>query len=177
MATLIEILQFSVGREADAIHHLKTEAEVWETFEKYAYVSPNGADGSLVLDRQPTDEERAAGFELKKVQARKLVGHMSPKRETWRAYQTAKRRASLLLTARHLLALGDGAVPDWSAVRKALGAGRLSHHLRRGQRAPSLCGAAMRYLRELANRLERAPERFVDVDVWARERAERSVDA
>jgi hypothetical protein len=62
-----------------------------------------------------------------------------------------------------ILKLGGGGVPDLRAVRSAIKEGKLSHHAHRSK-VRSLCFKAYRYLRKLTNRLDRAPERFGQVE-------------
>ena len=170
MATLTEIVQFYVAREAASIHTIKTEAAVWRTVETLAYVAP---DGTIERKRPEGFGDPGSGWQLKRVELREQVGHISPSHPNWAAYRRAKRRASLMLTARLLVALGEGAVPAPDAVRHARRQGLLSHHAGRGRRVASHVAAAHRALRKLANRAERAPGRFADVDAWvAARRAE-----
>ncbi len=168
MASLTEIVRFYVAREAASIHTLKTEAAVWRTSERFAYVAP---DGTTRFERPEEFGAPGAAWEFKKVELREQVGHISPRHKSWPAYRRAKRRASLMLTARLLLKVGSGSVPTPAEVRAARKAGLLSHHAGRGRRASSHVAAAHRALRKLANRAERAPERFAGVDAWATETA------
>jgi hypothetical protein len=80
-------------------------------------------------------------------------------------YQAARHEASLLLTARRLLKIGGGGLPERTAVRAAVREGALRQHAKRGQ-ARRLANQAYRYLHKLMNRLERAPERFQAVEQW-----------
>jgi hypothetical protein len=163
MATLKEIVQFYVAREATSIHTLKTEAISWRTVEAFAYVS---ADGVVQSERPEAFGTPGSGWEFKKVERREQTGYINPRHPSWPAYRRAKRRASLMLTARLLLKLGAGTVPSPDAVRHARREGLLSHHAGRGRRAASHVAAAYRALRKLANRAERASERFAGVDAW-----------
>lgn len=168
MASLTEIVRFYVAREAASIHTLKTEAAVWRTSERFAYVAP---DGTTRFERPEDFGAPGAVWEFKKVELREQVGHISPRHESWPVYRRHKRQASLMLTARLLLKVGSGSVPTSAEVRAARKAGRLSHHTGRGRRAASHVASAYRALRKLANRAERAPERFAGVDAWAAETA------
>lgn len=163
MVTLVEIVQFLVHREAAGIFALKTDGLVRETIEKFASVSP---DRKSIRSRRPTDAELDAGWRWERVRIERLVHHIAPTHPRWREYQTARNRASMLLTARLLLKLGDGQLPDPSVVREAIRRGELSHHIRLGQRPWSVCAKALRILRKLAHRLDRAPHRFDPVVAW-----------
>lgn len=98
-----------------------------------------------------------------------------PRHPDWAAYRAAKRRASLLLTARLLLKVGGEATPSREDVDAALAAGRLSHHARAGRASRGLAFAALRSLRKLEHRLERHPERFAPVGAWLAAREARHV--
>jgi hypothetical protein len=104
--------------------------------------------------------------------AEKVIAAMSPRHPSWRAYRSAQQRVSLLLTARRLLKLGTGTIPDLPALRLALRIGELSQHVHLGQRPRTLATKALRSLRKLDNRRLRAPERFAEVATWCAERAQ-----
>jgi hypothetical protein len=151
MVTITEAIQYFVREQSRRIHEIKTAAITREPMEKFAYVSPDGKTVSL--------NREGDGWKMQKVVYEKITGHISPRHSDWRAYQSARNLASMLLTARLILKLGGGDVPPLVEVREALREGRLAHHARRG-RARSLAFKAHRYLRKVSNRLNRAPERF-----------------
>ena len=158
MVSITDVIKCQVAMQSQEIHRLKDATLEIQAVEKYVYFS---ADKKAMCNTRPTPAEMAAGWKLEKVSHQQVLRHISPKHPDWNRYCAAKRRASLLLTARLLLKLDTGAVPELSIVRKQL----LQNHARRGQ-ARSLCFAAYRHLRKLNNRLERAPEKFRYVSQW-----------
>ena len=151
MVTITEAIQHCVREQSQKIHEIKTAAITRQPMEKFAYLSP---DGKTISNHREAD-----GWKMQKVIYEKITGHISPRHLDWQAYQSARNLASMLLTARLILKLGSGDVPEIGAVRNALREGRLAHHARRGH-ARSLVFKAYRYLRKVSNRLNRAPERF-----------------
>ena len=161
MVTLTEAVQFAVRKQALAIHDMKMAARVVESYDKYGYVSP---DGSSISSKRPSDPEKA-DWKPGKIKCEKVVAHMSPKSGQWRQYRAAQRRVSLLLTARLILKCGGNSVPSFKELQAALREGSISHHARRG-RWNQLAFKAYRYLKKLANRLERRPEAFSEAEVY-----------
>jgi hypothetical protein len=151
MVTITQVIQHLVGEQSRKIYEIKTAAITRQPMEKFAYVSP---DGKTISDHREGD-----GWKMQKVVYEKITGHISPRHPGWQAYQSARNFASLLLTARLILKIGNDDVPEISALRQALREGRLSHHAHRGH-ARSLAFKAYRFLRKISNRLNRAPERF-----------------
>lgn len=167
MVSIIDVIKCQVAMQSQEIHSLKAAALETRTVEKFLFVSP---DKKTMRSTRPTQAEIDAGWKLEKVNYRQVFRHISPKHPDWNRYRAAKHRASLLLTARLLLKLGAGTVPELSIVRKQLSKQSLQNHAHRGQ-ARSLCFAACRQLRKLNNRLERAPERFSYVNEWLQNQA------
>ena len=162
MVNITDAIKHAVCSQAERIQRIKAAALKVQPAEKYVYVSP---DGKITQQRRPTKEEYLTGWRMTAVSYDKVIEHISPRHPQWQLYQAARRRASLLLTARLLLKLGGESVPDISVVRRALKEGRLNRHAsNRGSR--SLSFAAFRYLRKLDNRLQRAPEKFSGVEAW-----------
>src|SRR5262249_16346377 len=159
MVTLTHAIRYAIAQQARAIHDLKTSARVVEPYEKYGYLSP---DGKCFSTRRPSDPEKA-DWKLSKVKGEKVTAHMSRKSAQWQQYRAARRRASLLLTARLILKCGGEAVPSIQELRAALRSGGISHHARRGC-SNRLAFKAYRYLRKLANRLERKPGAFAEAE-------------
>jgi hypothetical protein len=158
MVTLTQAVQNAITKQARAIHDLKMADRVVESYQKYGYLSPDGTSFSA---RRPSDPEKS-DWKPGKFSGEKVVAHMSPKSARWRQYRAARSQASLLLTGRLILKCGGEAVPSIGELRIALGEGEISHHARRGcQRR--LAFKAYRYLKKLANRLERRPEVFAEV--------------
>jgi hypothetical protein len=170
MVSITDAIKCQVAMQSQEIHRLKAAALETRAVKKYLYIS---ADGKTMRSKRPAPEEVDAGWKLEKITCQQVLRHISPKHPDWNRYRSAKRRASLLLTARLLLKFGAGAVPELSIVRKQLSAPSLQNHARRGQ-ARSLCFAAYRYLRKLSNRLERAPEKFSYVNEWLQNQTDAS---
>lgn len=160
MVTIKEIIQYYISKQSSALHQLKNEGLERQTIERFAYISP---DGKHFRNNLPACN--ADAWRYGKVTFVKLSGFISPKHARWRDYQIAKRQASLLLTARRILKLSQESVPEIKSVRDDLKAGRLSDHAN-NKRAGALALRAYRYLRKIKNRLERGPQRFVDVESW-----------
>ncbi len=154
MVSITQTVQYLVKEHSRKIHTIKMEAITRQTLEKLVYVS---SDGKSQSDEQPEKDALANGWKIEKVTYEKIVGHISPAHPSWPKYHAMRRHASVLLTARLLLKEGRGEPPALSSVRAALSEGRLAHHARRG-RARGLCYRALRYLRKLNNRLQRAPQ-------------------
>jgi len=165
MVTITSAVHYAIARQARVIHDLKSAALSVEAYEKYCYVSP---DGKSFSTRRPADPEKA-DWKLTKVRGERVVRHISPKSAEWRQYCTARNHASLLLTARLILKRGNEAVPSMAELRHALGDGGISHHARRGH-SRRLAFKSYRYLRKLANRLERKPEAFGEAESWVARR-------
>lgn len=165
MVSITQTVQYLIQQQSKRIRTIKMDAITRQTLERYVYVSPDGESQS---DERPDKEEFAAGWKMEKVTCEKIIGHIAPKHPSWPKYQAMRQHASVLLTARLLLKEGRGEPPDLSAVRRALSEGRLAHHARRG-RARGLCYRALRYLRKLNNRLQRAPELLKEVELWCDE--------
>jgi len=168
MVTITEAVQFAVRRQALAIHDMKMAARVVESYDKYGYVSP---DGSSISSKLPSDPEKA-DWKPGKIKCEKIVAHMSPKSSQWRQYRAAQCQVSLLLTARLILKCGGETVPSINDLRAALGQNRIGHHCRPGRRN-QLAFKAYRYLKKLANRLERRPEAFSEAEVYLESIADR----
>jgi hypothetical protein len=162
MVTITDAIKHAIGSAAKEIQHLKTSALKVQRVKSHVYASP---DGKTTRKQRPTKEEYSAGWRMIEVDFDRVIEHISPRHPDWRRYQAARRRASLLLTARIILKLGGESVPDLSVVRRGLKDGRLTSHAS-PRRARSLTFAAWRYLRKLANRLERAPDKFSVVEAW-----------
>ena len=162
MVNITDAIKHAVCSQAERIQRIKAAALKLLPTEKYVCMSP---DGKAMRPGGPTKEEHAAGCRMTKVSYEKVIAHISPRHPEWGRYQSARRQASLLLTARLLLKLGGESLPDLSCVRRALKDGRLNRHSN-SSRARSLTFAAWRYLRKLENRLRRAPEKFSVVEGW-----------
>jgi len=168
MVTITEAVQFAVRKQALAIHDMKMAARAVESYDKYGYVSP---DGSSISSKRPSNPEKA-DWKPGKIKCEKVVAHMSPKSAQWRQYRAAQCRVSLLLTARLILKCGGNSVPSFKELQAALREGSISHHARRGRRN-QLAFKAYRYLKKLANRLERTPEAFSEAEVYLESIADR----
>lgn len=169
MVTLVNIIQFTIKQQAVRIHEIKFANLVEEEVTTLAYVSP---DGQSFRIKRPKDPSQAAQWTRKKVIYIKLTGHLTPKNPHWAEYQIAKRWVSVLLTARHLLKIGNGDVLERDAFFQAVRSGQLRHHVRKTQHPRQIAIKAHRLLRKLKNRLERAPERFAEVEAWMQRLAE-----
>jgi hypothetical protein len=162
MVTITDAIKHAVAARAGEIHRIKSDALLIQELEELVCVSP---DGKTLRKGRPTREEYAAGWRMAGRKLEKVVSHISPRHPSWGRYKSAKRQASLLLTARLLLKLGGGSVPDLSQVRREVRKEDLNHHARR-RAYRSVVNAAFRYLRKLDNRLRRAPDRFAVVETW-----------
>jgi hypothetical protein len=156
MVTITDVIKYQVAMQSQEIYRLKATALETQPIEKYQYIS---SDGKTKLDKRPEPTLAAEGWKMEKIIVERVVQHISPKHPSWQRYLAAKHRASLLLTARLLLKLGSGEVPDLPSIRQMLLNPHLCSHAHRGQ-ARSLCFSAYRYLRKMNNRLNRAPEKF-----------------
>jgi hypothetical protein len=161
MVTLTEAVKFAVRKQALAIHDMKMAARVVESYDKYGYVSP---DGSSISAKRPSEPEKA-DWKPGKIRCEKVVAHMSPKSSRWQQYRAGQRQSSLLLTARLILKCGGDSVPSFKELQAALREGSISHHAHR-RRRNQLAIKAYRYLKKLANRLERRPEAFSEAEVY-----------
>jgi hypothetical protein len=161
MVTLTQAVQFGVRKQALAIHDLKASARVVEPYEKYGYVSPDGRSFSA---KRPSDPEKA-DWKPSRFAGEKVVAHMSPRSHDWARYRSFQNQASLLLTSRLILKCAGDAVPSIQEFRAALREGKITHHARPGHRN-RLAFKAYRYLKKLANRLERRPEAFAEAQTW-----------
>src|SRR5882724_10229512 len=104
MVVLTQVIQYYVRKQSEEIHRLKSEGLVIETLEKIAYISP---DEKSFINRGSRKLEKAAGWKLAKVKFDRRTGYMSPKHPQWLLYLAAKKRTSMLLTARHILKSND----------------------------------------------------------------------
>ncbi len=163
MVTLVNIIQFAIKQQAMRIHEIKFAELVEEEVTVLAYVSP---DGTSFRIKRPKDPNQAALWTRKQVTYIRKTGHLTPKNPRWAEYQIAKRWVSVLLTARHLLKIGNGDALERDAFFQALQSGQLRHHVRKTQHPRQIAMKAHRLLRKLKNRLERAPERFAEVEAW-----------
>jgi hypothetical protein len=156
MAKLTNITKELIRCESERIRRLKLDALEVEERQKYVYSSP---DGKTTRDKRITAAEYAEGWRPTLLKYKKVTAHISPSHANWPQYRAARRRVSLLLTARLLLKLGSESIPSIADARIALKNGRLGHHASR-KKQKQLAIAALRYLRKLSNRLERRPGLF-----------------
>lgn len=160
MVTLTQIIQYYVRKQSEEIHRLKSEGLVTETLEKIAYVSP---DGKSFINRGSRKHDRVKDWKLARVSYERLTGYMSPRHPQWHLYVSAKKRASLLLTARHILKLNCESIPDFRKLMIDLRTGRLSHHAHRGK-TRQLVIQAYGLLRKIGNRLDHNPDKLQSVE-------------
>src|SRR5262245_59386367 len=97
MVTITDAIKHSIGNQAKEIMQIKRVALKLERVKKHVYASP---DGKTTREKRPTKEEYAAGWEMIEVDYEKVIEHISPRHSEWCRYKAARRRASLLLTAR-----------------------------------------------------------------------------
>src|SRR5215471_13262440 len=162
MVSITNVFQYFISKQSEEIYKLKNSTLVKESFEKYAYVSP---DGKSFVNRNSRRLDKAAGWKVAKVSYEKLTGFISPKHPDWKLYLSAKRRASMLLTARLILKSNDECIPDFRTLQDGIRDGELCRHAPRGKER-SLCIQAYRYLKKIDNRLSNRPERLGYVQTW-----------
>jgi len=160
MVTLTQIIQYYVRKQSEEIHRLKSEGLVTETLEKIAYVPP---DGKSFVNRGSRKPDRVKDWKMARVSYQRLTGYMSPKHPQWHLYVSAKKRASLLLTARHILKSNEDSIPDFRKLMTDVRSGRLSHHARHGK-TRQLVIQAYRFLRKIGNRLDHNPDKLKSVE-------------
>ncbi|HND19225.1 MAG TPA: hypothetical protein PLB18_07615 [Acidobacteriota bacterium] len=170
MVTLVNIIQFAIKQQAVRIHEIKFANLVEEEVTILAYVSP--PDEKTFRIKLPKDPGQAGLWMRKQVTYIRKTGHLTPKNPRWAEYQIAKRWVSVLLTARHLLKIGNGDVLERDAFFQAVRSGQLCHHVRKTQHPRQMAIKAHRLLRKLKNRLEHTPERFAEVEAWMQRIAE-----
>jgi len=161
MVTLTEIIQYYIRKQSEEIHRLKTEGLVIETLEKIAYLSP---DGKSFINRGSRKRDLVVDWKLARVKYERRMGYMSPKHPEWHLYVAGKKRASMLLTARHILKLNEECLPDFKKLMTDLRLGNLQHHARRGKDR-QLVIQAYRFLRKVANRLDHNPDKLKSVEI------------
>src|SRR5215467_9408064 len=76
MVSITNVFQYFISKQSEEICKLKNSTLVRESFEKYAYVSP---DGKSFVNRNSRRLDKAAGWKVAKVSYEKLTGFMSPK--------------------------------------------------------------------------------------------------
>jgi hypothetical protein len=162
MVSITNVFQYYISKQSEEICRLKTSGLVKESFEKIAYVSP---DGKSFINRNSRRLDRAAGWKLAKVSYDKVTGFMSPGHPNWKLCLSAKRRASMLLTARLILKSSDESIPDFKTLQQKIRDGELCHHAARGKER-NLCIQAYRYLKKIDNRLNNRPEKVSFVQTW-----------
>jgi len=96
--------------------------------------------------------------------------YISPRHERWHEYRHAKRRATILLAARHILKANNGIVPAKEEIGPFVSMGIFRSHARTAPEQKGLAYAAYRQLRKLENRLRKQAERFADVESRVKQR-------
>lgn len=172
MTTINEVVSYLYAQTAASIHQLKTEAFKSTTDEKYAYQAP---DGKTFRNKRPNQALIDAGWKFTKVKFQRIESCMSPRHPRWQDYRNAKRRATLLLSARLILKANNVTVPDKEQVSTLLSMGIFRSHARTASAQKSLAYSSYRQLRKLDNRLSKQPDRFAAVNAWLRQREETEV--
>ncbi|HZS48005.1 MAG TPA: hypothetical protein VFC63_23250 [Blastocatellia bacterium] len=160
MVSITQVFQYYVSKQSEEIHRLKNQNLVRETFENIAYVSP---DGKSFVNRNSRRATAVSAWKLAKVSYEKRTGYMSQKHPDWKLYISAKRRASVLLTARIILKLNDEHIPEFKALQRNIRDGGLCHHARRGKER-YICIQAYRYLKKIDNRLKNRSEKLAHIE-------------
>jgi len=172
MTTINEVVTYLYTQTAASIHQLKAEAYKSTTEEKYAYLAP---DGKTFRNKRPDQALVDSGWKFTKVKFQRVESCMSPRHPRWQDYRNAKRRATVLLSARLILKANNVTVPDKEQVSALLSMGTFRSHARTARAQKSLAYSSYRQLRKLDNRLSKQPDRFAAVAVWLKQRDETEV--
>ncbi len=126
MATLTQIVQYKIHTISNEIHQLKAEAFKSVKAQTYVYKHEDGRVKSHQDYKYPEDYK--AGFKGTLADYDKTVSCIGPKHPNWKKYLELKAEASLWLTMRRILKIGEGSRPSKPDLRKAIREDKLSKH-------------------------------------------------
>lgn len=167
MVKIEECLKYLYEKQADAIHHLKTENLSFFEHTKFAYVAP---DGKTFRNHRPDQSLIDSGWKYAKVTYKRFSSVMNRKHPKWSEYINAKRAATILLASKLLLKATKGVVPKKSEISAILSYGFMRHHARTMHEQKILAYRAYKRLKKLNNQLINGRVNIDELNSWLAER-------